>query len=72
MGTAYITDKQVMSILGISRATLGRIIDGKRCEGTVDLMSVKPVKVLGQRRWSVKKLSAVLGMPEGEIMEALS
>lgn len=78
MKRPYLTDKDVMSVLMISRKTLAAIMkSGPNRQCNLDLRSVKPIifgagRKRGQRRWSVGKFASVTGLTREEIWEAIS
>ena len=77
MKSAFMTDKDVMSVLMISRKTLAAIMRGERSSCGLDLRKIEPIIVTagrkrGQRRWSLSKFSQVTGISREEIWDAIS
>ncbi len=77
MKRPFLTDKDVMAILMVSRKTLNAALrDGRRVAG-IDLRAAAPIVVSagrkrGQRRWSITKFAAATGLSREDIWEALA
>lgn len=76
MNNAFLTDKEVQTILRISAKTLAAVMKNGPCgRCRVDLRKVAPIRIGGgrsQRRWSVGKLAEVTGITREEIWDALA
>lgn len=74
---AFLTDKDVMAILMISRKTLAAAMQhGKKVCG-INLRDAQPIIVgagqkCGQRRWPVSKFAAATGLSREEILAAIA
>lgn len=75
--SAFLTDKDVMAVLRISRKTLSSAMKhGKKVCG-VNLRDAQPIivgagKKCGQRRWSISKFAAATGLTKDEILAAIA
>ena len=77
MKRQYLTDKEVMSVLMISRKTLASAIRGGKGVCGINLKAAEPIivsagKKRGERRWPVSKFSAVTGLSRKEIEDSIS
>ena len=76
MKSAFLTDKEVQTILRISGKTLAAVMRNGPSRGChVDLRKVKPIRIGGersQRRWSVGRFAEVTGITREEIWATLS
>lgn len=78
MTVAFLTDKDVLNILRISRRTLQDVMrGGPNSACSIDLRECKPIRVgtgrhHSQRRWSVGVFARVTGITREDIWAALS
>ena len=71
MKTMYISDKQVAALLNVSEATISRLARGEtKCKES-PLIGMNPVKVLGQRRWSLLEIARRMKSTPEELEAAL-
>lgn len=78
MKQCFLVDKDVLTLLRISRRTLQDVMrHGPSSDCATDLRLVKPIRVgngkhHSQRRWSVGKFAEVTGITREEIWATLS
>ena len=77
MKPVFLVDKDVLTILRISRRTLQDVMrHGPTDRCATDLRECKPIRVglgqyRGQRRWSIGRFAEVTGLTREEIWAAL-
>lgn len=75
--STLLTDKDVMTVLMISRKTLTAMLNGRRkLRHGIDLRKAEPIIISagskrGQRRWPATKLASVTGLSLNDIWTAL-
>ena len=78
MRPAFLTDKDITTLLRISNKTLYFVLHhGPNAKCAVDLRLAQPITVgtgrkRGQRRWSVGKVAELIGISRADIWEALN
>lgn len=67
MNTFYLSDKQVSVLLGVSMRTLSRVVKGGVGNESI-LKNIRPVKVLGHRKWAAPEIAKAVGITEEELV----